>query len=232
MKTVSRKIFYYGVTLFTLLFGISMPAAASHFELSRLATQISLVSGELASELRYDRGFGSVQRDADRLSRDAEDLRLAISRNRSNSYIRSRFHDVRRRYAELEQEYLQAARNYRSQYAYNSLSQLSYLFSNLSAVYYNNNDINRQRHTVYNRPMIIQRHDPLPRAFQHKQNRSSRDHDARGNRGKRHAAPRISRFDHRSEVLERQRRLDRRHNNFVRSPRYRDTETRRRNHYE
>ena len=83
---------------------------ATHFELSRLANQIELISDQLADDLRYTRHYGSVRQRAVTLSREASQLVDSLRRNRSNSRIRSQFKDVRRGYERLEQVFFTADR--------------------------------------------------------------------------------------------------------------------------
>ena len=83
---------------------------ATHFELSRLASQIELISGQLAVDLRYTRNYGSARQRALTLSREASQLVDTLRRNRSNSRVRSQFKDVRRGYEKLEQAFFRADR--------------------------------------------------------------------------------------------------------------------------
>ena len=76
---------------------------ATHYELSHLASQIELVSGQLAADLRYTRNYGSVRQRAVMLNREASQLVDTLRRNRSGSRVRSQFKDVRRGYEKLEQ---------------------------------------------------------------------------------------------------------------------------------
>ena len=109
---------------------------ATHFELSRLANQIELISGQLADDLRYTRHYGSVRQRAVTLRREASQLAESLRRNRSNSRIRSRFKDVRRGYERLEQAFFTADRRDHDPDLYREVSLLSDLFTNLSDEFY------------------------------------------------------------------------------------------------
>ncbi|MFT7472386.1 MAG: hypothetical protein ACI8XU_002284 [Kiritimatiellia bacterium] len=109
---------------------------ATHFELSRLANQIELISGQLADDLRYTRHYGSVRQRAVTLRREASQLADSLRRNRSNSRIRSQFKDVRRGYERLEQAFFTADRRGHDPNLYREISLLSNMFTNLSDEFY------------------------------------------------------------------------------------------------
>ncbi len=109
---------------------------ATHFELSRLASQIELISGQLAADLRYTRNYGSVRQRAVTLSREASQLVDTLRRNRSNSRVRSQFKDVRRGYEKLEQAFFRADRRDHVPQLYREITLLSNLFGNLSDEFY------------------------------------------------------------------------------------------------
>ncbi|MDA0279752.1 MAG: hypothetical protein O3C29_04835 [Proteobacteria bacterium] len=109
---------------------------ASHFELSRLANQIELISGQLADDLRYTRHYGSVRQRAVTLRREASQLADSLRRNRSNSRIRSQFKDVRHGYERLEQAFFTADRRDHDTNLYREISLLSNVFTNLSDEFY------------------------------------------------------------------------------------------------
>ncbi len=117
---------------------VLMPSTvfATHFELSRLASQIQLISGQLAHELRYTRHYGPVRQRAVTLSREASQLVETLQRNRSNSRIRSRFKDVRRGYERLEQAFFSADRRAHDPDLYRDISLLSNVFTNLREEFY------------------------------------------------------------------------------------------------
>ncbi|MBT7679463.1 MAG: hypothetical protein HN637_12700, partial [Gammaproteobacteria bacterium] len=129
-------------------------ASASHFELSRLANQMSMVSERLAYELRYVRNYGSVRQKAERLARETRQLDEALRRNRSNSYVRSQFRDVSRRFESLEDAFLRANRQDYNNYVYDEMSVLSDLFSRLwqefSYSRFNNNGFSNYRNNSWN----------------------------------------------------------------------------------
>ncbi len=109
---------------------------ATHFELSRLASQIELVSGQLAHDLRYTRHYGPVRQRAVTLSREASQLVDTLRRNRSNSRVRSKFKDVRRGYERLEKAFFSADRRAHDPDLYREINQLSNMFTNLSDEFY------------------------------------------------------------------------------------------------
>lgn len=111
-------------------------AFATHFELSRLASQVELISGQIAHDLRYTRHYGPVRQRAVTLAREASQLVDALRRNRSDSRVRSRFKDVRRSYERLEQAFFAADRRSHDPAVYRDVSLLSDLFTNLSDEYY------------------------------------------------------------------------------------------------
>jgi hypothetical protein len=111
-------------------------AFATHFELSRLAVEIELISDQLADELRYTRHYGSVRQRAVTLRREASQLADALRRNRSNSRIRSQFKDVRRGYERLEQAFFNADRRDHNPHVYSEINLLSSVFANLNEEFY------------------------------------------------------------------------------------------------
>lgn len=109
---------------------------ATHFELSRLANEIELISDKLADDLRYNRHYGSVRQRAVTLRREAAQLADSLRRNRSNSRIRSQFKDVRRGYERLEQAFFIADRRDHDPRLYREINLLSNVFTSLSDEYY------------------------------------------------------------------------------------------------
>lgn len=109
---------------------------ASHFELSRLANQLDLVSNQLAYELRYNGAYSSVRSRAQSLSREAGQLFDAVQRNRSSSSVRSHFKDVSRRYEKLEEAFFRANRKYYDAAVYREVELISNLFTSLSSEFY------------------------------------------------------------------------------------------------
>ena len=124
-----------GVAVFLVALAPSI-AFATHFELSRLAVEIELISDQLADELRYTRHYGSVRQRAVTLRREASQLADALRRNRSNSRIRSQFKDVRRSYERLEQAFFVADRRDHDPRVYSEINLLSNVFTNLSDEFY------------------------------------------------------------------------------------------------
>ena len=155
---------------------------ATEFELARLTAQIYRLSSQLANELRYTRGYGTVRLQVDRLSREAEQLTNVISRNRSHSYIRSEFKDILRRYHSLEDAFLRANRSRHDPRLFQHVSQLSNIYSSLSdEFYYTNYPEPLPPAYVYNSPIRSNR--AVPPAFggrgSTQQRQSSRKRDRR-----------------------------------------------------
>lgn len=218
-------------------------AFATHFELSRLASQVELISGQIAHDLRYSRHYGPVRQRAVTLAREASQLVDTLRRNRSDSRVRSRFKDVRRSYERLEQAFFAADRRSHDPAVYRDVSLLSDLFTNLSDEYYyaGYGAQNYGAPTVVRRGSIIvgtrsygdrsyygnsrgprqsgrivpHREREIPEVFRGNSGRitpdrqNPRDQSARGRieSGSRsiQSAPR---YDHRSAVLDRQRRQE------------------------
>ena len=111
-------------------------AFATHFELSRLANQIELISGQLADDLRYTHHYGSVLQRAVILRREASQIADSLRRNRSNSRMRSHFKDVRRGYERLEQAFFAADRRDHDPSLYSEINLLSNVFTSLSDEFY------------------------------------------------------------------------------------------------
>lgn len=109
---------------------------ATHFELSRLANEVELISDKLADDLRYTRHYGSVRQRAVTLRREASQLAESLRRNRSNSRIRSQFKDVRRGYERLEQAFFIADRRDHDPLLYREINLLSNVFTSLRDEYY------------------------------------------------------------------------------------------------
>lgn len=125
---------------------------ATHFELLRLASQIELISDQLADDLRYTRHYGSVRQRAVTLRREAAQLADSLRRNRSNSRIRSRFKDVRRGYERLEQAFFTADRRDHIPNLYREINLLSNVFISLSDQLYYAGIDGQGYGTVYNAP--------------------------------------------------------------------------------
>ncbi|MBL4572728.1 MAG: hypothetical protein JKY86_06610 [Gammaproteobacteria bacterium] len=127
-------------------------AFATHFEISRLASEIELISGQLAEDLRYIRHYGSVRQRAVTLRREASQLADSLRRDRSNSRIRSRFKDVRRGYERLEQAFFTADRRDHIPRLYTEINLLSNVFASLSNEFYYAGVGGQSYGPVYNSP--------------------------------------------------------------------------------
>ena len=125
------------VSIAAVLFVLAPSTAfATHFELSRLANQIELISGQLADDLRYTHHYGSVLHRAVILRREASQIADSLRRNRSNSRMRSHFKDVRRGYERLEQAFFAADRRDHDPSLYSEINLLSNVFTSLSDEFY------------------------------------------------------------------------------------------------
>lgn len=136
MKTKKAGRIYGLGLLAALTMLLSSTVFATHFELSRIASQVELISGQLAHDLRYTRYYGSVRQRAVNLEREAAQLVDSLRRNRSNSRIRSRFKDVRRGYERLESAFFAADRRDHDPRLYQEINLLSDLFASLSNEFY------------------------------------------------------------------------------------------------
>lgn len=213
------------VAALTLL--LPLTAQATAYELSRLASRLNFTSTRLAEDLRNSQGYSSVRFSAQRLSREAEQLVEAISRDRSHAYVRSQLDDVRHRYEDLEKAVLRIDGGRHQAYVFEQMDSISALYDSMNAeFYYQQRSYPPVRHYYPNPGIIISGQRIVPRNYQprqqHEDNDSRRDRRDYG----RITTHRSLDFDHGSPVLERQRRLD------AQRYRQRRTETRRRNHYE
>ncbi len=216
---------------------------ATNFEISRLATQLNLASAQLANELRYVHGYGSVRSRAQRLSREAGQLIDAIRRNRSHSYLRSQFNDIGRRYNKLEDAFLRANRNHHNPGLFNEVSFISNLYSSLSLEFYYTNyrEPRYQQPYYYNPPLVINRRYSVPPAYAGRRfvNSNRRQQNTRRYHNRLDYPPtqalQLNNFGQPGTVLDRQTRQDRgraRVENFSNARTGRTVEARRRNHYQ
>lgn len=240
------------------LLGAAGAAAANHVDISRLATQLNLASGQLAWELRSAGNYSSIRQRADHLSRESADLVAAVRGNRSDARVRAQFDDVRRRYENLEEALLRATRKRYDPFLFAELDHISSLYSELSQEFYYSGRYGAPPAIRFSSPVVVQRYI-APRVFrgqvyggQSWREQSQRDdrHQAQQRDRRdygRIQVQRLPRFDHRSPVQERQARLDNRRNPVEASRRTHsessrrtdtetsrrtNTETARRNHYE
>lgn len=148
---------------------LMLPVAvlASHFEISRLASELHLASDQLAHQLHHTRGYGSVHQRAQSLSRDSAKLAEAVRRNRSQSYIRSQFRDVRRRYNRLEDAFRRANRNNYNSFLYNEIGLINNLFRGLNNEfnYAGNVGLRARQPYNYSASIIASHRRVLPPAF-------------------------------------------------------------------
>lgn len=132
-KSILHWCFSFAVVCLLLL---PSSVFATHSELSRLASQIELLSSQIAFDLPYIRNYGSVRQRAVTLSREAAQLADVLRRKRSNSRVRSQFKDVQRGYERLEQAFSYANRRDHESAVYRNVGQLSDLFTELGNEYY------------------------------------------------------------------------------------------------
>ena len=210
----------YGIAAFFML----MPGVvfATHFEVSRLASEIEFVSSQLAYDLRHSRNYGSVRQRANSLSKEAAQLVETVTRNRSNSRIRSQFKRLRRDYEHLQEAFLRANRKDHRPHLYAEINVLSNLFSNLSNTFYYADIGGQNSPSVYigsrnytNRPhsgrAIVRQHErespPVFRGHNMRPNVNRQANRANTDRGRvdhdSRTARRGSSFDHSSKVLNR-----------------------------
>ena len=183
-----------------------MAGSATEFELARIAAQLNQLSSQLAHQLRYTNGYGNVRLSAERLAREAVQLVNAIRRNRSNSYIRSEFKDISRRYHNLEDDFLRANRSNHDPGLFQAVGFISNLYSNLSDEFYYTNHLEPPPPVYYYNAPIVSRH-VVPPAIGGRGD-ADRQQQASGKRDRRDygriSASRSLDFDHRSAVLDRQ----------------------------
>lgn len=227
--------------LLLLLLLIVLPSAASAtaYELSRVATELTHVSQQLAREARGEFGYASIRFTASRLSQEAEQLMEAISRGRNSSHVRRQVDDVRRRYLELEEAVLRLDSDDQTTVLLARMDRLSALYEAMNAEFYYTERQFPPQYQSLPQPVIV-----LPQSRHYSQQPTRLHPDQVHGNGN---TARPNRFDygrittyrqqesvHRSEVLERQSRhrqsLDLRSN----GGRYggRRTETGRANHHQ
>jgi hypothetical protein len=199
--------------LLALLLLLALPtvAAATAYELSRVASELTHVSQQMARELRGGFGYSSIRFSADRLAQEAEQLVEAISRGRNSSHVRRQVDDVRRRYLELEEAVLRLDSDDQSQILLARMDRLSALYESMNAeFYYTERQISPQ-YQYLPQPVIVlpqTRHSPrypLPPT----RARPGQNHERGQTRPNRFDYGRITTYrqpgsTHRSKVLERQ----------------------------
>jgi hypothetical protein len=220
-------------------------ANATAYELSRLASELNFTSSRFAHDLRGYQGYSSVRFSAQRLSREAEQLVEAISRDRSRSTIRSQLDDVRRRYEDLEKSVLRIDGGRQREFVYQHMDQINALYDSLNAeFYYDPHSQHVAPHYYYPRQyeryprggVILQYQRLLPQSHYSPRQGVNRSTDRPDNSTASRENRRYSahRFDHGSAVLERRQRQQRelRHWQSRGHGDHRRTETRRPNHYQ
>ena len=224
---------------------------ATHLEIARLATQLNMVSGQLAYELRGAGAYSSIRQRSEQLSREAADLVDAVRRERSSTHVQSQFRDVSQRFASLEQAFLRLNRRDFSPYLFNEFDRISGIYTSLSAELHYAGAYEYTSPLVYNSreygarsyvpPVII--YQPVrvpdyrippgfttPTASRHVREPNN-EHEQRAT-GRRAQEQQLPNFDHRSSVLDRQSRLDNRRGDSARDRTSGTVETSRRNHFE
>jgi len=247
MPQTTRKSWPLQTWLLGMFILVPFTASANHLDISRLATELNLATGQLAYELRGYGAYSNLRQRADRLSREAADLVDAVRRNRNELQVRSQFDSVSMRYANLEQAFLRINRNSFSPYLSNEFDRINSIYSNLSAeFFYQGGNVDPRSFSYNSRvqppPIINRQYESVPDYYyQHNQHgmensvtsyrpvpESRRDRRDYG----RIQVRRMPQYDHRSAVLERQQILDNRRPTLARSQRGVHIETNRRNHYD
>lgn len=124
--------------LFFVLSLIVLPlnfAFASEFELSRIASELSLASAELAKEQVVSLSFTGLGHRASSLARESSQLIDAIQRNRNPSNIRTQFDDVSRRYTDLEDAFWRGYSDDSDKTVFQQLEGISKIYSELFTAY-------------------------------------------------------------------------------------------------
>lgn len=137
-STASIKLKLYALLSMLIVGYLLTPNSvyAAHFELTPLAGELNQASLHLANDLRHLRGYGNVSNKANRLSRETIQFITSLARNRSDSYIRSKYNDVSRYYARLEDEFLKANRRHGDAHAFDEFTNLNAAFMALNESYY------------------------------------------------------------------------------------------------
>lgn len=164
-------------------FASAASANTTRYEISRLASELCVAAEQLSYELKRYNGMGNTARQASRLSREAGQLVDSLTRNRSDSTIRSRFSDVARQYRRLEEAYLRASRNIRHGVVIGGFSRVSDLFIGLDyALSYNR--AYRVPHRRYYSPQPLSNFERLQRESQRGYNYGQRNRPGIANRGR------------------------------------------------
>lgn len=212
----------FHIACLTLLVSLgATPALAADWQLSRMAGRLELAAGEFSDSVSQLRGYGGVSQQARQLSRKAEQLADSANKQRSDTYLRSKFAEVTRNYRSLESAFLRVNSNYGSRYASSDFDRIARLYSQLSEElyygdgypggYYPDRDSYALRlltpPRVYIAPPIVQ--------YERREQRNDRDP--------------VYGYDHRSPVLERQQQRERERHDLLEQ---RNPGSRRDNHYE
>ncbi len=187
----NRRFTSAGILRWASLIAVAMVLApssvfATHFELSRLANQVELISDQLADELRYTRHYGSVRQRAVTLRREAGQLADSLARNRSNSRIRSQFKDVRQGYERLEAAFFIADRRDHIPSLYRDVNLLSDVFASLNEEFYYAGLGRQSYEPVYIAPYrgqsiigsrtTVRRYPDFPRSYSRQSPKRDRDY--------------------------------------------------------
>ncbi|GAB5499339.1 MAG: hypothetical protein PsegKO_16500 [Pseudohongiellaceae bacterium] len=231
------------LALLTLLFLLALPtvAVATAYELSRIASELTHVSQQMAHELRGGFGYSSIRFSADRLAQEAEQLVEAISRGRNSSHVRRQVDDVRRRYLELEEAVLRLDNDDQSQMLLARMDRVSALYESMNAEFYYTGRQFPPQYQQLPQPIIVlpqTRHAPRY-PLQPTQVQPGHSHERSQARPNRFDYGRITTYRqqgsiHRSKVLERQSRQRQQLDLHGSGERYgiRRTETSRGNHHD
>lgn len=214
-RSLVRFLFPLGFKLLSAVAAVSLSAAAgaTAYELSRVATELTHVSQQLARDLRGAYGTTSVRFSANRLSQEAEQLVEAISRGRNPSHVRQQVDDVRRRYLELEEAVLRLDSAAQTEVLGQRMNRLSALYESMNAEFFYSAEQYPPAHQAVPQPLLIlpqNRLLPLQPSYRvpgqhypdYERGQVSREYN-RFDYG-RIDASRYPAYPHRSPVLERQ----------------------------
>ena len=247
MTITPKPYFQPWILAISLCIVLAAPVSvfANHLDVARLATQLNLVSGQLAHELRGSGAYSTIRQRSEQLSREAAELVDSVRRNRNGVHIQSQFRDVSQRFLSLEKALLRLNSRDYSPYLANEFDRLSGIYGSLSEQFHYSGDYGYTQPYVYNPPVIIYQQVPvpgfdIPRGFvsppstyypdEPRHPRDYRESDLY--EYPRRQVQRLPNYDHHSPVLDRQQRLDSRRPVYESGRRSSNIETSRRNHYE
>lgn len=99
MKTIKSAALVLGLAL------LSMQANASDPYLVRQASELELLSYEIARELRYSGEHSSLRREAEALAREASRFRDAVDGRRDQRYVQTRYRTLSNHFGSFDRRY-------------------------------------------------------------------------------------------------------------------------------